>query len=283
MQKTKRLFLFAGYNAAGKIDDALVLYVRALSRLGDVVLTMDSTCNKTQTKKLRPFVLHVAATRHGEYDFGSYKRDYIWARDNLDLSKYDYIYMVNDSVFGPLGDIRKTIHNIESVGTDAAGIIVTHHKTHAYMESWFVRLNKKIFKSVWFAEFLSSVSTQPTKARITIEYEHGLSKLIQNNNCSWGGIYHYYGRYTYNHPKKIFNRGCPFIKKACFIRHNGAAGAQIKYILSHCDVVARRAIIKSANELYGEKYMNWLLTYNPLKIMYRNIRYGLKKLKDGGI
>ena len=280
---TKRLFLFAGYNKNGIVDDSLLLYVRAISKYGDIVLYIDSDCPKSELQKLKPYVLHAAAVRHGEYDFGSYKRCFLWARDKKILSNYDFVYLVNDSVFGPLINIRKTIHDIENINTDAAGIVMTTHKTHAYMESWFVRLNPAIFSQDWFNEFMSSVTIQPSKARITIAYEHGLSKLISDNGCSWGGIYKCRGRFTYNKPIKLFKWGCPFVKKASFIRHNGAAGAQIKYILSHCDVVARRAIIKSANELYGEKYMNWLLTYNPLKIMYRNIRYGLKKLKDGGI
>lgn len=280
---TKRLFLFAGYNKNGIIDDSLVFYVRALSKFGDVVLCMDSTCSKSELQKLKPFVLNATATRHGEYDFGSYKRCFVWVRDAQILADYDVVYLVNDSVFGPMCDITRTIKNIENIKTDAAGIVVATHKTHAYMESWFVRLNKPVFTSLWFNEFISSVTTQPSKTSITIAYEHGLSNLIKRNGCSWGGVYKCRGRFTYNNPKLLFKWGCPFIKKASFIRHNGAAGAQIKYILTHCDTNARNAILKSANELYGEKYMKWFLTTNPLKIMFRNVRYALKKLKDGGI
>ncbi len=280
---TKRLFLFAGYNKNGIVDDSLVYYVRALAKHGDVVLCMDSTCSNSEIQKLTPFVLHCMAVRHGEYDFGSYKRTYLWARDNLKLNNYDFVYLVNDSVYGPLCNIAPTIKKIEDINTDAAGIVVATHKTHEYMESWFVRLNRAVFCASWFNDFMCTITTQPTKAQITIAYEHGLSNLIKRNNCSYDGMYKCRGRFTYNNPKKLFTRGCPFIKKASFIRHNGAAGVQIKYILSHCDKTAATAVMKSATGLYGEKYMNWFLTYNPLKIMIRNIRYWFKKLQDGGI
>ena len=71
MPKTKRLFLVAGFDLSGIIDESLILYVRELSKMGDVVLCMDCDCNKTQIAKLKPYVLHAIATRHGEYDFGS--------------------------------------------------------------------------------------------------------------------------------------------------------------------------------------------------------------------
>lgn len=280
---TKRLFLFAGYDANGIIDDALIYYVRALSRHGDVILCMDNDCKKSELDKIKPFVLHPIAIRHGEYDFGSYKRAYVWARDKKILTHYDNIYLVNDSVFGPLYDVATTIRKMESTKTDATGLVVSTHKTHEYMESWFVRLNKRIFMSKWFDAFMSSVQHEEYKYIITVKYEHGLTNIIRNNGCSFAAVYTVRGRYTYNHPKRLFQRGCPFIKRACFTRHNGAAGAQIRYVLCHGAKGACNAIINTANRVYGVGYMNWLLTRNPIKIMIRNIKYAHKKLKSGEI
>ncbi len=280
---TKRLFIFAGYDANGVIDDALLHYVRALSRHGDIVLCMDSDCKKSELDKIKPFVLHAIAVRHGEYDFGSYKRAYTWARDKKILTNYDDIYLVNDSVFGPLFDIKQTLKNMESTKTDATGLVVAHHKTHAYMESWFVRLGKKVFLSQWFDTFIMSVQHEEHKYIITVKYEHGLTNLIQSNGCTWAGVYNVRGRHTYNNPKRLFQHGCPFIKRACFTRHNGAAGAQIRYIMNHIATNIRNAIMTTSNRVYGEKYMCWLMTGNPIRICIRNIKYALKKLKSGEI
>ena len=71
--KTKRLFLFAAYHPKNIVDDALVYYVKSLSKFGDVVLCMDSDCPTSEMNKLKKYTLHTIATRHGEYDFGSYK------------------------------------------------------------------------------------------------------------------------------------------------------------------------------------------------------------------
>ena len=283
MSKNQRLFLFAAYDSNGIIDDALIYYVSALSKIGDVIVCIDYDCKKSEVDKLNPYSIHQIVKRHGEYDFGSYKRAFQYAHDKNLLQNYEYVYMVNDSVFGPMFNISKLIDKMESIKTDAVGIIESKHKTHTFMESWFIRLNKKIFLSTWFDEFLSSVQSEQRKSTITIKYEHGLTNLISNHKCSWAGIYIVYGRKTYNNPKYLFKQGCPFVKKASFTRHNGALGNQIKYILKHSDKNAVKSVMQTANRIYGKKYMKYLLTYNPLKILWRNITYGIKKLKNGAI
>ena len=277
----KRLFLLAGYDKDCIIDDALIYYVKSISKYGDIILCLDCDCSKPEIAKVKKYTLTTIAKRHGEYDFGSYKRAFLYAHDKNLLKDYDYVYLVNDSVFGPTINIKQTLQNIESIKTDACGLVVSKHKTHEFMESWFVRLNKKIFTSDWFYEFMTSVKKEANKYAVTIQYEHGLTNIISKNNCSWDGLYTIYGRETYNNPKHLFKHGCPFVKKLSFTRHNGALGKQIKYILKHCNKSVAKSIIKTSNRLYGEKYMNWFLTNNIFKITLRNLSYLKQKIKNG--
>ena len=278
-----RLFLFAGYDQDCIIDDAVIYYVKTLSKYGDVILCMDCNCPKKEIDKIKKYTIHTIASRHGEYDFGSYKRCFQYATNKNILKNYDYMYLVNDSVFVPTINIRQTLKNIEKTSTDAASMIVSKHKTHTFMESWFIRLNKKVFLSDWFSNFINSVEKEENKFDITIKYEHGLTNLITKNDCSWCGLYNVYGRKTYNQPKKLFRNGCPFVKKVSFTRHNGALGKQIKFILNNCDKTASKSIITTAQRLYSTQYMKWFLTSNPLKILIRNIIYATNKLKNGRI
>ena len=68
----KRLFLFAGYDKSGIIDNTLLHQIRALSELGDVIFVMDNDASDDMLANVTqiPNVLHASATRHGEYDFG---------------------------------------------------------------------------------------------------------------------------------------------------------------------------------------------------------------------
>nr|MBQ0091031.1 hypothetical protein [Candidatus Enterousia merdequi] len=283
MSINKRLFLFAAYDKDGIVDNALLYYLRQLSILGDIIIYMDNDSPESELDKLKKYTIASFAKRHGEYDFGSYKRAYLYAKELNILKNYDFIYLVNDSVFGPMFNISKLLNQMESKKTDAVGLIESKHKTHRFMESWFIMLNQKIFLSNWFNKFLSSVQKENDKSIITVKYEHGLTKIIEQNKCSWDCIYSVYGRKTYNKPKQLFKQGCPFIKKVSFIRHNGSIGNQIKYIFHHSDKDAVQNIIITANRLYGEKYMKWFLTYNPIKIFWRNITYFKTKIQNGGI
>ncbi|MFQ6702919.1 MAG: rhamnan synthesis F family protein [Alphaproteobacteria bacterium] len=271
--KPKRLFLFAGYSKSGIIDDALVFYVHSLSKFGDIVLCMDSDTPASELKKVQKYCVHTIGIRHGEYDFGSYKRAYIWATENLEISDYDFMYLTNDSVYGPLFDMTPYFDRMESMPCDAFGMAQKRHKTRAHIQSWFIGLHPTVFQSEWFDDFMRSITKLISKTQITIQYEQGLSHMVSDNGLRWCGLYSVFNRDIYNGVAKAFLAGIPFIKKDAFIRHNGALGGQILYVLNHTDTTAHNAILRAAQMQYGDEYINWLLTRNPIKIIIRNIKH----------
>ena len=202
--RKKRLFLFAGFNKSARINDALIYYIRALNKFGDVILVMDSDCPKSETDKIKKYTKYTSATRHGEYDFGSYKRAYIWACENLKISDYDYVYLVNDSVYGPLYSMTRYFDAMENMGHDAFGIVKNPNPKHPHIQSWFVGLTKNIFTSDWFDKFMNDITKLPSKGAITREYEQGLSKQISEHGFTWDCLYTVSGRGVYNQIKKLF-------------------------------------------------------------------------------
>lgn len=278
----KRLFLFAGYNKNGKIDPALIYYVRALNEMGDVIVFMDSDCSTSELKKLDKITLYAHGVRHGEYDFGSYKRAYIWATENLKLSDYDFVYMVNDSVYGPLYDIAPYLERMENMGTDGFGMVKNPHHNHPHIQSWFIGLRPSVFLTDWYDDFMRAVKKLKSKGLITREYEHGLSRAIAAHNLTWACLYTVKNRGIYNNVKKLYHAKMPFIKKDAFIRHNGTLGRQILHVLNHSHPYARNAILHAARAQYGNQYINWLLTKNPFKIIFRGIKHITQKLLKRG-
>ena len=276
---TKRLFLFAGYDKDGIIDDSLVLYVRALSKLGDVVLCMDSTCKKSEMLKIKHLVLHADGVRHGEYDFGSYKRAFIWARDNLDLSKYNFAYLVNDSVYGPLFPLKKYLGKMESSNTDAFGMVKNTKKSHPHIQSWFIGMRPSVFLSDWFDEFISGIKKLESKGAITKLYEHGFTKKVAEHGGTWMCLYSAHNRDIYNRIKHYYRGKMPFMKKVAFTRHNGCLGPQISYVLQHATAITRRAILTNANRVYGTEYVNKTLTQSHITAFMKGLKYAIYKTK----
>lgn len=282
-KKQKRLFLFAGYHPCGLIDSALVYYVQELSKHGDVIVVMDCDCNKTQLNKLKNITLFASGTRHHEYDFGSYKRGYLWAKENLNLSDYDYLYMVNDSVYGPFYSLDAYLKQMESCGCDAFGIVANPHNEHPHIQSWFIGITRKIFLSKWYDKFMNHITRHESKGQITKLYEQGFSALVKEHNLNWECLYSVSGRGVYNKVKKLYRKKMPFMKKVAFTRNHGGLGRQILHILNDTNKKLSNAILSSACAQYGPKHVKWLLTKNPIKIAFRNAYHVLYKLFIEGI
>ena len=192
---TKRLFIFAGYDRDGIVDETLLYYLNHLSGLGDIVFTMDTDLPDSELAKIQeiPHVLHATAKRHGEYDFGSYKRGYAWARDNKLLNKYDWVYLVNDSVFGPLFDLTPALNKLESNNSENAFGMIGLHTTRemiakypTHVQSWFVGVSKPVSNADWFADFLGDVQRQESKDAIVWKYEVGLNKTLVAHGVNIG-------------------------------------------------------------------------------------------------
>lgn len=279
----KRLFLFAGYDKSGVIDPALIHYIKSLSEHGDIVLVMDSDCPQPEQKKIAPYCLYTSGVRHGEYDFGSYKRAYIWATQNLSLSEYDYVYLVNDSVYGPLYDIGPYLDKMETLGCDAFGLVSNPHKKHPHIQSWFIGMSRRVFLTDWFDKFIKSIRKLESKGEITCQYEHGFSKMVHQHNLTWQCLYCVPGRGIYNQVKKLYKNKMPFLKRVAFTRNHGALGAQLLYIMNHIPPNIRTAIFESINRIYGSAYTNKLLTNNPLRIALRRLHHAAYKLFIEGI
>ena len=278
-----RLFLVAGYDAQNTADQSLLYLVQSLSKNGDVILFMDSDCNKEQLKKFEKACLFSDATRHGEYDFGSYKRAYLYAKKQNILGNYDFLYLVNDSVYGPLKDITEYLNKMENMQTDAFGLVCNPHPEHPHIQSWFIGCTRKVFLTDWFDKFICSIKRQSDKGTVTKLYEQGFSKLVLDHGLKWNCLYSVSGRKIYNNVKSLYQQGLPFIKKAAFTRHNGELGRQILYVLNRTNKNVSDVILINAKRVYGEKYINWLLTKNPIKIIIRKITYALRKIFVEGI
>ena len=223
--------------------------------------------------------MHASARRHGEYDFGSYKRAYTWAHEHLNLSSYDFVYMVNDSVYGPLFPLKPYLEKMESSATDAFGLVKNTKRAHPHIQSWFIGMRKSVFMSKWFDEFLSSVTKLESKGAITSRYEHGFTKNVVAHGGTWTCLYSAHNRDVYNKIKKYFRLKMPFMKKVAFNRHDGALGPQISYVLKHTPKNMRDAIIKNAKRVYGNEYVNRILSASRITALLRGIKYGIYKIK----
>jgi lipopolysaccharide biosynthesis protein len=225
---TKRLFIFAGYDKDCIADETLLHYLNSLSELGDIIVVMDNNLPDTEITKIKSIknILSVIATRHDEYDFGSYKRGFQFAQEKNLLNKYDWFYFANDSVYGPLFNIKNILEDLESRGKDLTGLTdYTALRTPVHVQSWFVGISRRIANEQFFADFLNSVQHENSKILVISKYEVRLSQLILRHGYEMstfidgqdGEICHC----MYKKPILMIKNGVPFVKKNALDAVNG--------------------------------------------------------------
>lgn len=275
----KRLFLFAAYDPDNMIGASLAYYLRSLAELGDVVLFMDNERPaEKELAKLSGIVKLFGAEKHGEYDFGSYKRAFKLAEQDLKLDGYDCCYLVNDSVFGPLMPMGPILDKLENSGAGAFGLVYNPKRREPHLQSWFVGFGKDVLHSPWFRNFIESVSVQADKIEVCRKYENGLTALFLANGIKLSSLYSLRGKAIYNRPEALFRKGLPFVKRNSFVRHNGSLCLQIRHILEACPEDCRDAIIQDCLRLYGKEYVNAILNAGRLEAFKRYIQYLRSKL-----
>ena len=265
----KRLFLFAFYDPQGVVGEAVLRYLEALRALGDIVLATDCDLQPGETEKLAPLVLSFQAARHGEYDFGSYKRAFLQA----DLAGYDYVYLVNDSVVGPLYPLEPYLRRMEVLGTDAFGLVLNPSPHGRHLQSWFIGLKPSVFRTSWFREFLTDVEALGRKEDVCIQYENGLAHLLEAHSASNAGLWKLRGKAVYNAVGRLSRQRFPFLKKSAFTRHGGSLGAAAARALAASEPSMADAVIADLDRLYGEEYRRKFLTAGPLQSAGRYLRY----------
>ena len=270
----KRLFLFAFFDPQGVVGETALRYLEALHGLGDIVLAADCALLPAEAEKLAPLVVSYTASRHEEYDFGSYKR----AFQQADLAGYDFVYLVNDSVVGPLYPLEPYLQRMEDLGVDAFGLAVHPSRKGSHLQSWFIGLKPAVFQAPWFEDFLSGVKAEGSKELVCERYENGLTRLLEAHSIPFEGLYELKGKSVYNDVWRLCRKGFPFLKRSAFTRHGGSLGPAVAKVLSVADPSMAKAVVADLDRLYGEEYRRKFLSGNRLQSALRYLRYLSEKI-----
>ena len=152
----RRAVVFAHYDKDNLIDDYVVYYVSALKKAGcDVVFVSCKELAQTELEKLNGLVIHTITENHDEYDFGSYKRGFLYLKPKL--SEYDELIFANDSCYGPLYPISEVFAEMEKKNCDFWGITKNNFGYIKQFKHYFVR---RTHIQSYFIAFKNNIFTQ---------------------------------------------------------------------------------------------------------------------------
>lgn len=179
----KNLAVFAHYDNNNKIEDYVIYYLEGLKKVVEEIIFV-SDCNLPQGEldKISPIVSHSIAKKHEEYDFGSYKRGFLYALENGLLEDKEQCIFANDSCFAPLFSFKEMFDEMSSKDVDFWG--VTENKkgledfNFPHIQSCFIVFKENVFLDDRFVDFIKKITKQPSKDYIIRKYEIGLSQYL---------------------------------------------------------------------------------------------------------
>lgn len=285
VRSPRRIALVAGYDPKGLIHDYVVFLIRSLSEISDVYYYADGNIEKDEINKIIDFVKWYGIDKHGKYDFGSWKN----IIDKLGwgaICEYDQLILVNDSVYGPIFDLKSLFEKMDRSEFDFWGITISKQIAD-HIQSYFMVFNNKSINSDVFKSFWNGIKVfQNDHIAYVRDHEIRLSRSMVKSGFSMGALVKVK---NFDNPcffplSLISDFNSPFIKVKCYkdpksnlfedIHNlNNFIKNKTKYNINY--VINHRNISSMSTE--EEKYNNYLETVY-LKIGYLTL-YTTRKSK----
>lgn len=178
LQARNRVAVFASYSGDGMLPPQVIPYLKGLKSLTSaIVVVCDNDLAASEIEKLSGLANHVITGRHGEYDFGSYKRGVEWLRQARHLENADDLILCNDSCYGPVGSFEPMFAEMEARNVDFWGATDSHEFKY-HLQSFFVVLSRAAFNSAAFVQFIDGVEKQDSVQDVIMKYELGLTQAL---------------------------------------------------------------------------------------------------------
>lgn len=174
----KRLAIFAFYNGKGLINDYVVTYLKYLKELSDsIIFVADNEPNVKELSKIYPLVSHIESYHHGEYDFGSYKIGFKYAKEHYLLDDVDEIILCNDSCFC-VDSLKPAFDKMATNSCDFWSMTASN-EYEPHLQSFFLVVKKKLFNSEVFSNYLDNVKHLDSFLEIVNTYEIPLKMTFE--------------------------------------------------------------------------------------------------------
>lgn len=186
---SKKICVFAHFDTSNIIQDYVLFYLKALRKEGvDIVfVTTSENMESSELLKINNIVSKSIIRKNIGYDFGSWRTGFqrIEGLDSIEL-----LILANDSVVGPVADIKNMFENMSRSKMDVWGV-TDNYEIDYHVQSYFICFTRKVLKNGFVKRFFSRVKILDTKQDIINEYEVGLSQQAITEGYSVGAYCSY--------------------------------------------------------------------------------------------
>ncbi|UCG17326.1 MAG: hypothetical protein JSV19_04700 [Phycisphaerales bacterium] len=172
----RTLCLFAHFDRDGVIDDYVVQYLRSLHELDceTVVVSTAEGLDEEDIGRILPYCMKFIVKENIGYDFASWRTG---LQAVGDISGYERVIVANDSVYGPLQDLKVVFDEMQGRNVDFWGI-TDSLKYGRHLQSYFLVFGKAVLSSPAFLEFWHDLPDYRHKYAVIIQGEVGLTRKL---------------------------------------------------------------------------------------------------------
>jgi lipopolysaccharide biosynthesis protein len=169
--------VFVHFDGGGAVRRHVMNYLRALRDAGaDIAFVTNSgRLRPDALEQLKTVCAAVLIRRNVGYDFGAWHDG--MATLALPRQNTERLYLVNDSVYGPLGALDGIVGRMDFEAADLWGMTESW-QGRFHLQSYFLAAGPAAFRHPAWADFWSSVRPAPSKHWIVHKYEIGLSQAL---------------------------------------------------------------------------------------------------------
>jgi lipopolysaccharide biosynthesis protein len=193
----------------------VISYIKRLREVCDkIIFIADNEAKQEEQNKLTGLVDFKQFQRHGEYDFGSYKRGWQYLKNQEWFSQIDELILCNDSCFS-IGALTPVFEQMSHKQCDFWGM--TESKGYqSHLQSFFLVFKQPVLQSQVFDEFLCSFKHEENFLDIVLKYEIPLKGVLENHGFRAAALISGI-KSPHQHPLKTMKLGMPLVKKKNFI------------------------------------------------------------------
>lgn len=174
----KNAAIFAAFSEDGIVPEYVIDYLKKLKKIApNIIYVTDNPIKRGEIKKLTPYITHLTAYRHGEYDWGSYKRGLQTLQKN---DSFDKLILANDSTLPLAASFHPILEKMEQDNANLYGITANTDGTY-HLQSYFLVLNRNAWQSPAFNSYLNAVRKEKDGLTVAYRYEVPFTQYMEKN------------------------------------------------------------------------------------------------------
>lgn len=185
-----RAIVLAHFDPRGEFDAYVVEALRQYRPHAARLVVVSTSTTRLPAAADRLVDTFLARGNEG-YDFASWRAGLA----TLHPGDYDEILCVNDSVYGPLGDLGPVLRDPRTAAADLWGMVLSEQGTRfrsgrcPHVQSWFLGMRRRLIEAPLYRRFWDSITPLPSKDEIIDRYELGLSAACLRAGLRVAAIY----------------------------------------------------------------------------------------------